>query len=633
LITTDLTGNLGNHMWEYAICRIVAEHNGYEWGFNRTPSHDYYQGMEQMDFMEIDYGQEHDAPFGQLPVGIDKVWVEKKESFNYLGITNFHPYQPDIFDIQDNTKLVIECCQNEQYIQHRKDDIRKWFKIKEENVLKYQQILKDNNLVLDENLCVINVRGGSEYLSMPTVLLDIEYWKNAIVHMQAVNSDMKFIVISDDMEYARSILPYPVYHFSIGMDYFVVNQAHYLILSNSSFALFPAWLNTNCKQIVAPKYWARHNISFGYWASSNVYMDGWEYLDREGVLYNYGEVVSEETAKELCDRKVYDAILFFNELDLLEIRLNTLDPLVDFFIISESTRTHSGLEKPLYYFENKARFKQFEHKIIHQVIDDTPDDYTNLLESIAKDELHRLVIKKVNGGDWWPRDVPSYGRDTYEKECLLRAMANCRPEDIIMFSDADEIPNPEIVDLIVKNFNPEQIYNLKQKMYFYYFNILKEDDWVGNTILSFEKFRKLSACELRVRRRGIMVEEGGWHFSFMGGADRIRQKIESYGEQSLNTALIKENIQNNVDRCIEYGHDLFFRPCKFSMVCIDQSYPPFLFKNIDKFAGYLKNEDNSLRRQVYSMLGLYRNFGRKGKVLIMLFLRKVRNVVQYLREN
>ena len=79
MITTDLTGNLGNHMWGYAICRTVAERNGYSWGFNRTPSHDYYHGIEQMDFMDIDYGQEHDAPFGQLPAGVDKLWIEKKE--------------------------------------------------------------------------------------------------------------------------------------------------------------------------------------------------------------------------------------------------------------------------------------------------------------------------------------------------------------------------------------------------------------------------------------------------------------------------------------------------------------------------------------------------------------------------
>lgn len=621
MITTDLTGNLGNHMWGYAICRTVAERNGYSWGFNRTPSHDYYHGVEQMSFMDIDYGQEHDTPFGQLPAGIDKIWVEKKEKFTHLGEVNFHPYQPDIFDIQDNTKLVIGCCQDERYIQHKKDDIQKWFKIKEKNILEYQQILEKNKLSLDENLCVINVRGGREYLSLPTVLLPIKYWNDAIDHMRTQNPDMKFIVISDDVKYARSILPFPAYHFSIGMDYFIVNQARHLILSNSSFALFPAWLNENCRMIIAPKYWARHNVSFGYWASSSVYMKGWNYLDRNGELFSYEDVLAEDQTKVKKNRKVYDAFLFFNELDILEIRLNTLDPVVDYFIISESTKTHSGLDKPLYYNENKARFRQFEHKIIHQIIDDTPDDYMNLSADSAKDEFHRLVIEKVNRGDWWSHDVPSYGRDTYEKECLLRAMKNFQPEDIILFSDADEIPNPEVVDAIVQNFNSEQIYNLKQKMYFYYFNCLKEDDWTGNTVLTFDKFKGASVCELRTNRRGVMVQDGGWHFSFMGGVDRVKQKIESYGEQSLNTEYFKDNIQNNIDHCIENSHDLFFRPCKFWIVPIDYSYPQFLIDNVEKFKDYIRISDE---QKLHPIARAYHTVKRKAKNLARRILNKIK---------
>ena len=76
--------------------------------------------------------------------------------------------------------------------------------------------------------------------------------------------------------------------------------------------------------------------------------------------------------------KIYDAFLFFNELDLLEIRLNLLNDYVDYFVISESDLTFSGKPKPLYYLENKDRFKQFEKKIIHQVLTDNPTDFTSL---------------------------------------------------------------------------------------------------------------------------------------------------------------------------------------------------------------------------------------------------------------
>jgi beta-1,4-mannosyl-glycoprotein beta-1,4-N-acetylglucosaminyltransferase len=69
---------------------------------------------------------------------------------------------------------------------------------------------------------------------------------------------------------------------------------------------------------------------------------------------------------------IYDCFTFFNELDILEIRLNILKNVVDKFVLVEATRTHQGKEKPLYFSENKARYKEFEDKIIHIVIDEYP---------------------------------------------------------------------------------------------------------------------------------------------------------------------------------------------------------------------------------------------------------------------
>ena len=66
--------------------------------------------------------------------------------------------------------------------------------------------------------------------------------------------------------------------------------------------------------------------------------------------------------------KVFDVFPFFNELDLLEIRLNVLDPYVDFFVLSEGTKDFQGSDKVLYYKENKDRFEKFNHKIIHNIV-------------------------------------------------------------------------------------------------------------------------------------------------------------------------------------------------------------------------------------------------------------------------
>jgi len=66
---------------------------------------------------------------------------------------------------------------------------------------------------------------------------------------------------------------------------------------------------------------------------------------------------------------IYDCFSFFNELDLLEIRLHELDPVVDKFVLVEASKTFQGKDKPLFYDENKERYKEFSEKIIHVVVD------------------------------------------------------------------------------------------------------------------------------------------------------------------------------------------------------------------------------------------------------------------------
>ena len=93
--------------------------------------------------------------------------------------------------------------------------------------------------------------------------------------------------------------------------------------------------------------------------------------------------------------KVFDSIIFFNELELLEMRLNILNDVVDYFVVTESPFTVSGNEKPLYYAENKDRFGKFNDKIIHHVTEEIPNDYNHLLEmrlNILNDVVDYFVV-------------------------------------------------------------------------------------------------------------------------------------------------------------------------------------------------------------------------------------------------
>ena len=79
--------------------------------------------------------------------------------------------------------------------------------------------------------------------------------------------------------------------------------------------------------------------------------------------------------------KVFDSFIFFNELDLLELRLNILNDVVDYFVLTESPFTVSGNEKPLYYQENKDRFGKFNDKIIHNITKEIPNDYSEYMHN------------------------------------------------------------------------------------------------------------------------------------------------------------------------------------------------------------------------------------------------------------
>lgn len=274
---------------------------------------------------------------------------------------------------------------------------------------------------------------------------------------------------------------------------------------------------------------------------------------------------------------VYDCFQFFNELDLLKLRLNVLDPVVDRFVIVESTVTFSGQPKPLFYSENKEMFRQFHDKIIHVVVADTPDG----------------------------PGVSPFDRDAFQKTARERGLKNCAKTDIIMYSDLDEIPDPAKVRAILDAFDPEKIYHFAQRQFYFYLNLeevsgkllsyagdfagVKHKQWLGTYLFRLGLLDKFPLGELRVNKtpeRSVRVADGGWHFTYMGGskdedvAARVAHKIKSAAHQEFNTTKILSKIGKN----IAGKKDVFGRSSKFKRVEIDATYPEYLLKNLEAFS-------------------------------------------------
>jgi hypothetical protein len=257
MIVTEIYNGqgLGNQLACYVTTRVVAKDKGFDFGIMNPHK------FKCLDFMDLDFGLpvtggsgREGGPPDTLPDDIQHYF---KERWLYLSNgSNVTIDDLNLESIQDNTKID-GIFQSEDRIIHRKDEIRQWLKVKAE---------KDCYDYSDPNICIINYRGG-EYASVVHFHLNGKYWDDAIDRMRKINPNFRFVVITDDVERASGQFPdFEVKHFDVGTDFTIIKNAHYLILSNSSFPYFATLLSDTVKYILAPKYWGRYNISDGYWS-------------------------------------------------------------------------------------------------------------------------------------------------------------------------------------------------------------------------------------------------------------------------------------------------------------------------------------------------------------------------------
>jgi len=237
---------LGNQLHRYIATRVIAKDLGVDFGMQNP---ELFKGK---DFMKIDMG---------LPVPQDVQFTQFKEKeIRTMDGVDIRPYDPEVNFIKDNTIIDGEF-QDERYWEHRIDEVNEW--------------LETEPLKLPDDLCVIGFRGG-EYKVFPELYLTKQYWDRALLAILLEYPNMKFEVHTDDPEEAKKFFPdYECVH-EIGRNWRSVRYAKHLIISNSSFYIFPALLNKNAKEIYAPRYWARRNTKI--WALPQNYYKKFKYL-------------------------------------------------------------------------------------------------------------------------------------------------------------------------------------------------------------------------------------------------------------------------------------------------------------------------------------------------------------------
>jgi hypothetical protein len=120
------------------------------------------------------------------------------------------------------------------------------------------------------------------------------------------NPNMKFMVVTDDPRSARHFFPhFDIHHYDTQTDWVLIRNTQNIIMSNSSFAWFATWINKDLINVIAPKYWSKHNISDGFWAQGDSLTKGWEYLDRDGNLFDYDTCKKHKDEYEKKNKELY----------------------------------------------------------------------------------------------------------------------------------------------------------------------------------------------------------------------------------------------------------------------------------------------------------------------------------------
>ena len=227
--------------------------------------------------------------------------------------------------------------------------------------------------------------------------------------------------------------------------------------------------------------------------------------------------------------KIFDCFMYFDEDLILDLRLNTLNKFVDYFVIVESIYNHKGEKRKLRF--NIERFKKFNNKIIYLIHNQVPSEIKKIKKNDSENEINTKYI------------FNAIFRENSQRNYILKGLSKAKDDDIILISDVDEIPNLKKVNF--KTLKDKLIF-FKQEMFYYKFNLklpnynwigtksckkkyLKNPQWLRNIKDRKYPFYRLDTFFSDKKFTNVeIIENGGWHFTNIKTAEQIRFKLKSY---------------------------------------------------------------------------------------------------------
>lgn len=266
---------------------------------------------------------------------------------------------------------------------------------------------------------------------------------------------------------------------------------------------------------------------------------------------------------------IWDCFTFFNEFEVLRIRLHELEHVVDRFVLVEATRTYRGAKKPPYFTDRHDEFERWTDRIVHVVVDDLP---------------------MGDGSTAWDREYA-------QRRAILRGLTAAAPADLILVSDVDEVPRASAVSEVVrlaglvprafadptslipralpKRWRPRPaIWELHQTLYYFALDWRAPIPWTRARATQLRFLKDPHALRFMP---GRVIEGAGWHFSYLGDAERAATKISAFAHEEYDRPEFTN--RHHLEQCIAFGHDPFGR-FELEEVGIDDSFPEWVRLNL-----------------------------------------------------
>tara|TARA_B100001057_G_scaffold226881_1_gene227229 strand:- start:457 stop:1296 length:840 start_codon:yes stop_codon:yes gene_type:complete len=262
--------------------------------------------------------------------------------------------------------------------------------------------------------------------------------------------------------------------------------------------------------------------------------------------------------------KVIDCFLFFNEIELLKLRLKELSDVVDHFVLVEAKRSFSNRKKQLFFEDGKDEFSQYSSKITHLITPDPPGNWI-----------------------WRSKRRSAWKRQEFQRNYLSNGIRKLKPEkqDLILLSDVDEIFDSNTLSELKEN-SFSGIANFEQDLYYYDHTCRHHEKWTLPLVSSFDTLgpRINSLHRLRIERSTMkeiqIIKKGGWHFSYFGGVDAILNKLRNLSAHTeINTPEISN--PNSIRKLVKERKDILLRGKSESFEYVDPEKNNYLPRHID----------------------------------------------------